>query len=165
MTSHAPNTPRNRYYDARLEAAKWHEKLLTRAGAVEYLPGVTEDSLKKYELDITKPPNDVIALMADAYNAPELRAWYCATECPLGRDCRCIEAAPAERTVLRLQNVKGTIEAVTQALAKIMDDGIIDDGEAEMLPDLRNDLLEAKRRTEEALALLDRAGKSGRFDE
>ena len=155
----------NRYCQARLRAAKYNQDFAIRSTAVTHLPGVTEDSLKKYELDITKPPNDVIALMADAYNAPELRAWYCATECPLGRDCRCIEEAPAERTVLRLQNVKGTIEAVTQALAKIMDDGIIDDGEAEMLPDLRNDLLEAKRRTEEALALLDRAGKSGRFDE
>ena len=55
-----------------MRAAKYNEKLLTRAGAVEYLPGVTEDSLKKYELDITRPPNVVVALMADAYNEPEL---------------------------------------------------------------------------------------------
>ena len=36
----------NRYYEARMKAAKYNEKLLTRAGAVGYLPGVTEDSLK-----------------------------------------------------------------------------------------------------------------------
>ena len=57
-----------------MRAAKWNEKLLTRAGAAEFLPGVTEDSLKKYELDINRPPNTVIAMMADAYNEPELRA-------------------------------------------------------------------------------------------
>ncbi|MBQ1768000.1 MAG: XRE family transcriptional regulator, partial [Oscillospiraceae bacterium] len=63
----------NMYYEARMKAAKYNEKLLTRAGAVELLPGVTEECLKKYELDINKPPNVVVALMADAYNAPELR--------------------------------------------------------------------------------------------
>lgn len=154
----------NRYCQARLRAAKYNEDFASRATAVTHLPGVTEDSLKKYELDITRPPNDVIALMADAYNEPELRSWYCATECPLGKDCRCIEDVPAERTVLRLQNVKGTIENVTEALSDIMDDGMIDKAEAAMIPELRKELLEAKRRTEEALALLERAGRSGSFD-
>ena len=72
----------NVYCQARLRAAKYNEKLQTRAGASEAIPGVTEDSIKKYELDITRPPNDVVALMADAYNAPELISWYCANECP-----------------------------------------------------------------------------------
>lgn len=66
----------NRYCQARLEAAKYNEKLLVRSSAVEFLPGVTEDSLKKYELDINRPPNTVVALMADAYSAPDLTAWY-----------------------------------------------------------------------------------------
>ena len=35
----------NRYYEARMKAAKYNEKLLTRAGAVGDLPGVTEDRL------------------------------------------------------------------------------------------------------------------------
>ncbi len=35
----------NRYRASRMKAAKYNEKLLTRSGAVEYLPGVTEDSL------------------------------------------------------------------------------------------------------------------------
>ena len=86
MQSRVTKAAGNRYCQARLKAAKYNEKLLTRAGAVDYLPGVTEDSLKKYELDITKTPNTVVALMADAYAEPELRAWYCANECPLGKD-------------------------------------------------------------------------------
>ena len=67
MQSRVTKAGSNRYCQARLKAAKYNEKLLTRAGAVDYLPGVTEDSLKKYELDITKTPNTVVALMADAY--------------------------------------------------------------------------------------------------
>ena len=54
MQSRVTKAAGNRYCQARLKAAKYNEKLLTRAGAVDYLPGVTEDSLKKYELDITK---------------------------------------------------------------------------------------------------------------
>ena len=82
-----------------MRAAKYNEKLLTRAGAIEYLPGVTEDSLKKYELDITRPPNIVVALMADAYNEPELRSWYCVNECVrweriAGRYPKCPQSGP-----------------------------------------------------------------------
>ena len=68
MARQATKACGNRYFEARMRAAKWNEKLSTRAGAIDYLPGVTEDSLKKYELDITRPPNIVVALMADAYN-------------------------------------------------------------------------------------------------
>ncbi len=142
-----------------MRAAKYNEKLLTRAGAVEYLPGVTEDSLKKYELDITRPPNVVVALMADAYNEPELRAWYCATECPLGKDCREIPEMPPERVLIRLQNAKKGVNDVAATLSNILDDGQIDAEEAEELPELRDALLEVRRRMDEALALLERAEK------
>lgn len=154
----------NRYCQARLRAAKYNDDFASRAKAVEHLPGVTEDSLKKYELDINRPPNIVVALMADAYNEPELRAWYCSNECPLGKDCRDIEDMPAERTIIRLQNVTSTIDSVASRLAMIMDDGVLDDDEIKMLPELRRNLLEAKRRTEEALALLEKACKSGQFE-
>lgn len=154
----------NRYCQARLNAAKYNDDFATRVKAVEHLPGVTEDSLKKYELDINRPPNTVVAMMADAYNEPELRQWYCANECPLGKDCRDIEEMPAERTLIRLQNVKTVIDSVATSLALIMDDGVLDDDEVKMLPELRKNLLEAKRRTEEALALLEKAGKRGDFN-
>lgn len=56
MARQATKACGNRYFEARMRAAKWNEKLSTRAGAIDYLPGVTEDSLKKYELDITTAP-------------------------------------------------------------------------------------------------------------
>lgn len=99
MSKQATKACGNRYFEARMRAAKFNEKLFTRAGASEVIPGVTEDSLKKYELDINRPPNIVVALMADAYNEPELRQWYCANECPLGKDAerhrlRCLPKEP-----------------------------------------------------------------------
>lgn len=46
MARQATKACGNRYYEARMRAAMYNEKFLTRAGAVESLPGVTEDSLK-----------------------------------------------------------------------------------------------------------------------
>ena len=97
--------------------------------------------------------------MADAYNEPELRSWYCANECPLGRDCREIPEMPPERILIRLQNAKSGVNAVASTLSDILDDGIIDSQEAEQLPKLRDELLEVRRRMDEALALLERAQK------
>lgn len=153
----------NRYCQARLSAAQYNEKLLTRAGAADCLPGVTEECLKKYELDINRPPNTVVALMADAYNEPELRSWYCANECPLGRDCREIQKMPPERILIRLQNANKGVHSVVAELSDILDDGKLDEDEIEKLPDLRDALLEVRRRMDEALALLERASRSGKF--
>lgn len=163
MARQATKACGNRYFEARMRAAKWNEKLLTRAGAIDYLPGVTEDSLKKYELDITRPPNIVVALMADAYNEPELRSWYCVNECPLGKDCREIPEMPAERALIRLQNSVYEMERLTRQISAIMEDGEIDDGEKLLLPDIRDKLLEFRRRADENLAALERAAKTGKF--
>lgn len=164
MARQATKAVGNRYYEARIRAAKYNEKLLTRAGAAEYLPGVTEDSLKKYELDITKPPNIVVALMSDAYNEPELRQWYCVNECPLGKDCREIPEMPAERALIRLQNSIYEMEKITKIISLLMEDGKLDESEQQMIPELRKSLLEFRRRADENLAVLERAEKIGRFD-
>lgn len=163
MSKQATKAVGNRYYEARMRAAKYNEKLLTRAGAVEYLPGVTEDSLKKYELDINRPPNIVVALMADAYNEPELRQWYCVNECPLGKDCREKAEMPAERALIRLQNSVYEMEQLTRQLSLIMEDGKLDEDERDTIPQLREKLLEFRRRADENLAVLERAAKIGKF--
>lgn len=163
MPRQATKAVGNRYYEARMKAASYNEKLFTRTGAAEFLPGVTEDSLKKYELDINRPPNTVIALMADAYNAPELRRWYCANECPLGRDCREIPDMPAERALIRFQNSVHEMEQTVSQLSYLMEDGRLDERERELLPVIKDKLLEFRRRADENLASLERADKLGQF--
>lgn len=164
MARQATKACGNRYFEARMRAAKYNEKLLTRAGAVECLPGVTEDSLKKYELDITRPPNIVVTLMADAYNEPELRAWYCSNECPLGKDCREIPEMPAERALIRLQNSVYEMEQLTRQLSLLMEDGTIEIEQQSIIPQLRDRLLEFRRRADENLAVLERAARRGSFE-
>lgn len=149
----------NVYCQARLRAAEYNEDFATRATTVEHLPGVTEDSLKKYELDITRAPNIVVALMADAYNAPELRNWYCANECPLGKSCREIDEMPPERTAIRLENALEQADKSLMELFKILDDGKITPDEAETAENVKQDLLELRRRADEVLAALEKAQK------
>lgn len=140
-----------------MEGAKRNKRLLTRPGAAEELPGVTEESLKNYELGFNRPPNVVVSLMADAYETPELILRYCAEDCPLGKNCRTMEKMPAERTLLRLENTMDTIEKTTKRLGEIMDDGKISEEEAGELPEIREAILELKRRADESLVMIERA--------
>ena len=164
MPKQATKACGNRYYEARMRAAKYNEKLLTRAGAAECLPGVTEDSLKKYELDITRPPNDVVALMADAYNDPTLRPWYCVHECPLGRDFEEIPEMPPERALLRLQNAVDGLDGIFKQISRIMDDGKITDEERPLIPELKSKITGIRNRSEEILAALKSAEAKGKFE-
>ncbi len=163
MSRQATKARGNRYCEARLAASKYNTDFFTRKTAVEYLPGVTEDSLKKYELGINNPPNSVVALMADAYNAPELLSWYCANECPLGMRCRETEIAPAERIFVRLQNeLPRTMDAMKK-LAEIMDNGKVDLNEIVTLKDVKDSFLEAYRRMSDIMTVLDKAEKTKEF--
>lgn len=153
----------NRYCQARLRAAKFNEEFSNRRTAVEHLPGVSEDSLKKYELGINNPPNSVVALMADAYNAPELLSWYCAKECPLGIRCREVEDAPAERIFVRLQNELPNVMESMNNLAKIMDDGKVDISEIMLLRQIKDNFIEMYRRMSDILTVIDKAEKSKEF--
>lgn len=164
MSRQATKAVGNRYYEARIRAAKYNQKLLTRVGAAEQLPGVTEDSIKKYELGITNPPNIVVALMADVYIEPELRCWYCANECPLGAYSREITSMSAARAFVRLQNSVFELEKFTRQMSMLMESEEIGKEEKPQIPLLMDRLLEFRRRADENLAALERAKKIGRFE-
>ena len=75
----------NLYYRARREAAEHDRRLSSRERASELL-GCSVSTLANYELDVTKTvPPDAVVMMADLYNAPELKVHYCASDCPIGR--------------------------------------------------------------------------------
>lgn len=73
----------NVYFVARKKAAMYNERLYSREGAAELL-GISVSTLADYELGNTKVvPVDKVVLMADLYNAPELKTGYCKYECPI----------------------------------------------------------------------------------
>ena len=157
MTSDTTKEPQNRYYQARLRAAKYNESLLTRPGAVKSLPGVTEESLKNYELDLVRTPNTVVVLMAEAYGQPELRNWYCANECPIGRDRICeINDMPPERTAIRMLKQLDTMKDGLDELMDILEDGIVTEEEMQRIPSIKTKFLEARKRADEILAAIEK---------
>lgn len=76
----------NIYFQARKRASEWNDKLRSREGAAELL-GVSVSSMSSYELGMLKSiPVEAVVMMADLYHAPELKAHYCKTECPIGKE-------------------------------------------------------------------------------
>lgn len=123
----------NPCFRCRKEAAKYNDKLNSREGAAEML-GVSVSSLADYELGITKViPVDKVVLMAELYNAPELKAWYCAEECPIGRGfpMPSAELSSVERTAMQLlkQLRESDVQDVKDTLIDITADGVISDDE------------------------------------
>ena len=119
----------NPCFRCRKEAAKYNDKLNSREGAAELL-GVSVSSLADYELGITKAiPVDKVVLMAELYNAPELKAWYCAEECPIGRGfpMPSAELSSVERTAMQLlkQLRESDVQDVKNTLIDITADGVI----------------------------------------
>ncbi len=156
MPRQATKAAGNRYCQARMRAAEFNDCFASRAAAAEAISGISEEMLKKYELDITKPPNDVVALMADAYRAPELILWYCSHECPLGKNCREVPEMPPERTFVRLTNTLNRLDDAMRELAELMDDGPENDRDETRIQRLKDDFLEARRRIDETLTVLDK---------
>ena len=133
MDTAGKNGAETMYFRCRKEAALHNDRLNSRAGAAEAL-GISETSLAKHELGITKVvPVDLVALMADLYGCPELKANYCKNECPLGRDLTlATEVSPIERVTLNILSglSTGKIEQIKQQLIDIAADGVIDSSEA-----------------------------------
>jgi len=127
----------NPWYEARINAAKYDDRLSSREGAAERL-GMSASSVADAELGLTKfMPVDKAVLMADAYNAPHLLNHYCLNECPIG--CRrplSDEDLDIDRgTVRLLKNLKvSQLNDIKDKLLDIAEDGVISDEEK---PDLK----------------------------
>lgn len=134
MGSTPTKAAENIYCKCRLEAAKYNERLKSREGAAELL-GLSLPSLSNYELGLTKVvPVDKVALMADLYNAPELRNYYCRECCPLGIDTPKVDLEGLDRISIRTFSASEQINQVKTTLLKIVSDGVITDDE---IPDLQ----------------------------
>lgn len=127
------------YFRCRKEAATHNDRLSSRAGAAELL-GISESSLAKHELGITKVvPVDLVNKMSELYGCPELRANYCKHECPLGRNLTlATEVTPIERVTLSILSglSTGKIEQVKQQLIDIAADGVIDNTEVTQMQEI-----------------------------
>lgn len=132
----------NFYCKCRLAAAKYNDKLKSREGAAELL-GLSPSTLAGYELDLTKTvPVENIILMADAYNAPELKNWYCTNACPLGEDMPRLEVAELDRLTIKTLAALRKLDDVKEDLIDIVGDGIVTEDEKPKLHEVLERLKE-----------------------
>ncbi len=116
----------NIYCKCRKEAAIYNDKLNSREGASEML-GMSVSSLADYELGITKVvPVDKVVLMADLYNAPELKNYYCTHECPIGiNTVHKLEQSELDRITIQILSALRNGKDIEEDLISIAADGQI----------------------------------------
>lgn len=118
----------NVFYKARCEAAKHNEQLSSREGAADIM-SIDRGRLYRIESGIANPYPEEIHLMADLYNAPELRNYFCKTICPLGEDIPKAEVADLDRITIRTLSAIRKLGETKELLLDITEDGIIDESE------------------------------------
>ena len=161
----APKAQGNVWYEARLEAAKWNERLLSRFGAAEVM-GLSEDAVKSAELGLYKSmPVDNAVLMADAYNAPELLNHYCLRECPIGREKPIsAEVLGVDRVTIKL--LKGlrseSMRSLKEKMLDIAEDGDVTPDELSDLTEIINQLDELSKTISEIKILGEKAVKGAK---
>lgn len=123
----------NPFCQARLAAARYNERLLSKEGAAEFL-GISVSTLSDYELGITKiVPPDMVLKMADLYNAPELRNFYCREMCPLGCEIPKADVADLDRITIQALSSFRRLDKTRELLLDITEDGVVTEDEE---PDL-----------------------------
>lgn len=148
----------NRYFSCRKQAALYNDALNSRAGAADML-GVSESSLRNYELGLAPTPEDVVIRMADLYNAPELENYYCINECPIGKHITpalSTEAKELDRIACSFlyHSQEEFLQDIRKAILKVSQDGVLDEQEREELAAVVRKLEDISRDVDDMRVLL-----------
>ena len=158
----------NPWYEARINAAKYNERLYSREGAAEML-GMSVSSLADAELGTQKcMPVDKAVLMADLYNAPQMLNYYCLHECPIGcRHSISEQVSDLDRVTVKLfKNLRvKDLEALKDKLLDIAEDGVISEDEMPEMQDIIGYLDSLAKTVSELKITCEIAKNGGRKDD
>lgn len=133
MANIAAKTSTNVFYKARCAAAAHNDQLSSREGAADIM-SIDRGRLYRIESGIANPYPEEVHMMADLYNAPELRNHYCRETCPLGRDMPVLELENLDRITVRAMDSLRKVAQTKESLLDITADGVITEDEK---PELR----------------------------
>ncbi len=128
MSNITAKTSANVFYQARCKASAHNEQLSSREGAADIM-SIDRGRLYRIESGLINPYPEEVHLMADLYNAPELRNFYCRNCCPLGEDVPEINAAEIDRITIKALASFHRIGETKELLLSITEDGIISEDE------------------------------------
>lgn len=120
----------NVYCEARMNAANSDYRFNSREKTAEMM-NISSCQLMKYELGICKQiPPESVCVMAELYNAPELRSYYCHNQCPIGAiDVKQVDVESLEYITLNILDNMKKLELSKDRLVEIASDGKITEDE------------------------------------
>ena len=124
MAKKATKAAENVYYQARMNAAKWNDRLASREGSSE-LTGIDRTRIAYIELGTITPYPEEILVLSEYYNAPELCNHYCSHQL--------------------LSSIRN-LPQITDDLVDIVEDGQIDRDEQEQMETILRQLRQAANR-------------------
>lgn len=144
MSNITATTRSNVFYKARCESATHNEQLSSREGAADIM-SIDRGRLYRIESGIANPYPEEIHLMADLYNAPELKNYFCKNICPLGEDIPKAEVADLDRITVRTLSAIRKLGETKELLLDITEDGVIDETEKDDMEKVLRNLEELEQ--------------------
>lgn len=133
MSNITVETSSNAFYQARCAASAHNEQLRSREGAADIM-SIDRGRLYRIEKGLINPYPEEVHLMADLYNAPELRNYYCTGMCPLGCEMPKADVVDLDRITIQALSSFRRLDKTKEILLDITEDGIITEDEK---PDMR----------------------------
>ncbi len=128
MANVAAKTIANAFYQARCKASSHNEQLKSREGAADIM-SIDRGRLYRIESGLANPYPEEVHLMADLYNAPELRNFYCTEICLLGCDIPKVDVQDLDRISIKALSTFKKLGETKELLLDIVEDGVIDENE------------------------------------
>lgn len=141
MANVTAKTSSNVFYKARCAASAHNEQLSSREGAADIM-SIDRGRLYRIESSIVNPYPEEVHLMADLYNAPELRNYYCTGMCPLECEVQKVEVEDLDRITVRALSAFRKLEKTKETLLDITEDGVISEDERADMQKILSDLEE-----------------------
>ena len=141
MSNITAETSSNAFYQARCAASVHNEQLRSREGAADIL-SIDRGLLYRIEKGLINPYPEEVHLMADLYNAPELRNYYCTGMCPLGCEMPKADVVDLDRITVQALSSFRRLNETKEILLEIAEDGMITEDEKPDMQKVLNDLEE-----------------------
>ena len=103
---------------------------MSREKASEVLAGIPPERIEKIENEKTFPHPEDILSMAEGYKMPDLCNYYCANECPIGKQyVPEIKIKDLSQIILEMLASLNSLQRKQERLIEITADGVIDNEE------------------------------------
>lgn len=141
MSNITAETSLNAFYQARCAASTHNEQLRSREGAADIM-SIDRGRLYRIEKGLINPYPEEVHLMADLYNAPELRNYYCTGMCLLGCEMPKADVVDLDRITIQALSSFRRLDKTKEILLDITEDGIITEDEKLDMQKVLDDLEE-----------------------